>query len=89
MEHVRSLGEALTSAAATYTTEHKVSENVTDWRDEFSRNLSEAVKEFHRTLSASSRRVSDVYFGEDDEVESTRRTASKASSKAGDITKTP
>jgi hypothetical protein len=65
MEHLRAFGEALIKAVNTYIAGHQASETTSDWRDDFAANVSEATREFHRSLSASSRAVVDAYFGEE------------------------
>jgi hypothetical protein len=64
IEHLRAIGEALTEAADTFMREHRASQAEGDWRDDLGRNLAEAGQEFHRSLSASSQKVFDAYFGE-------------------------
>lgn len=84
MEHIRSIGEALVRAADTYSTEHKAADASGDWRDDFARNLDEAIKEFHRSLAASAKRVADVYYSSDREEESpvsSRKSGSKSQDK--------
>lgn len=85
-EHVKSLSEALSKAVDTYLLGHTASDAVADWRDEFSKNVSEASKEFHRTLARSSKKVADVYFGEDEpSVETKPTTGKKGASSTADI----
>jgi hypothetical protein len=76
-EHLKSFGEALTKAVDTYLVGHTVSESVTDWRDELANNISEASKEFHRSLARSSKKVADVYFGEDEPTPGSKTTSTK------------
>jgi hypothetical protein len=64
MEHLRALGEALIKAVNTYIAAHQASEATSDWRDDFASNVAEATREFHRSLSASSKAVVDTYFGD-------------------------
>jgi hypothetical protein len=76
-EHLKSFSEALTKAVDTYLVGHAVSESVTDWRDDFANNIAEASKEFHRSLASSSRKVADIYFGEDEPNTATKTTSTK------------
>jgi hypothetical protein len=76
-EHLKSFSEALTKAVDTYLIGHTLSEATTDWRDEFTNNISEASKEFHRSLAKSSRKVADVYFGEDEPSVGTKTPSAK------------
>ncbi len=64
IEHLRAVGEALTDAADTFMREHRKSDTEGDWRDDLGKNLAEAGQEFHRSLSAASKKVFDAYFGE-------------------------
>jgi len=66
MEHLKAVGQALTKAADTYIAAHRASDLEGDWRDDLDQNLAKASRELHRTLSAGSRKVVDVYFGEED-----------------------
>lgn len=81
VEHIRSVGEALTKAVDTFMIKQKASESMTDWRDDFADNVSESSKEFHRTLANSVSKVADIYFGEDENLEDIRpRTTKKGGS---------
>jgi phage terminase small subunit len=68
VEHLRSIGEAFIRAADTYVTEHQISDAESDWQTDFSRNISEAGKEFHRAIAESSVRVQDIFFGTSEDV---------------------
>ncbi len=65
-EHLRAFGEALTQAVDAFTAGHRASEAEGSGQEDLGRNLSEAAKVFHRLLSASSQRVFDAYFGEEE-----------------------
>ena len=75
MEHVRSVGQALVTAAGTYLSAHKAAEADGRWDDEFSQNVEQASREFHRALANSSTRAYDIYFGRDDGEAESRRGA--------------
>jgi hypothetical protein len=66
IEHVKSLSAALNKAADTYLAEHQLSEAEGRWEEDFAANVAEASREFHRTLADSSKRVSDIYFGQEE-----------------------
>jgi len=66
MEHLRSLGEALTRAVDTYTAGHNASlaESENGWREDLTVNLGDAADEFHKSLAEVPRRVTDVYLSD-------------------------
>jgi hypothetical protein len=72
MEHIKSIGEALTKAVDTYLAGQKTSEAEGDWEDDFAFNVTEASKEFHRSASASQKKVHDIYFAEDKKEPTTK-----------------
>jgi hypothetical protein len=81
VEHVRSLGEALTKAANTYIAGQEASqaESENGWREDLATNLGDAVDEFHRSLAEAPKRILDVYNADLPEPKPTsKRTAREA-----------
>lgn len=69
MEHLRSIGEALTRAVDTYMAGHNASQAESEhgWREDLAMNLGDAVDEFHRSLAEVPRRTLDTYLAGEDE----------------------
>jgi hypothetical protein len=66
VDHVRSVGEALTKAVDSFLTDHAASKKTGDWRDDLAKNLSKASIDAHTFLSESSKKVLDILSGDQD-----------------------
>jgi len=71
IEHLRSFGEAFSQAAGAYAVRHNASESDTErqdaWIEDLSKNISEAVKVLHKSLSQSPPKVFSAFFREGEE----------------------
>jgi hypothetical protein len=69
VEHLRSIGEALTRAADTYMAGHNASQAESEhgWREDLAINIGDAIDEFHRSLAEVPRRTLDRYLAEDED----------------------
>jgi hypothetical protein len=78
VEHVKSVGEALTKAVDTFMKRQEASDATGDWRDDFVKNVTAASIDAHTFLSASSKKVFDILFGTDESTEDNKRGRSTA-----------
>lgn len=78
MEHLRTLGEALTKAVDSYMAGHQAAEaeGGEGWKEDLQSNVADAANEFHRSVAEAPKKVLETYLADEDE------DSGKASSKS-------